>query len=98
MPLVQQLDRQQIREFLGLSGIDKTKVGLRHRAIKSGKYARFVLTGPYAQIWTAFDTMFKRLAEQKVELRPEFCIENYVNDPQVTPEDQLKTELLIPVR
>jgi hypothetical protein len=31
-----------------------------------------------------------------VELREEFLVENYLNDPKVTPEDQLKTQLLIP--
>ena len=119
LPFVPRLDQQQILEYLGLSGIDKTKVGeetmiyqagivvpaeprrlpdgLRHRAVKSGKYARFVLKGPYTQIWMAFDQIFRTLAEAKVELRPEFCIENYVNDPRVTPEDQLRTELLVPI-
>ncbi len=110
---------KQIREYLGLSGLDKSRPGeeamiyqagvaleaepgklpegIQHRAIKSGKYARFVLTGPYAQIWMAFDRIFKTLAETKVELRPEFCIENYVNDPKETPEEALKTEILIPI-
>ena len=119
LPLVPRLEPHEIREYLGLSGIDKTKVGedtmiyqagvavasepgklpegFGHRAVKSGKYARFFLTGPYAQIWMAFDRIFQTLAEQKVELRPEFCIENYLNDPRVTPEDQLRTELLVPV-
>jgi AraC family transcriptional regulator len=119
LPIVQQLDQQQIREYLGLSGIDKSKAGeesmiyqagvglafepgklsdgLRSRVVKSGKYARFSLTGPYTQIWIAFDWIFKTLAENKVALRPEFCIENYLNDPRATPEDQLRTELLVPV-
>jgi len=30
-------------------------------------------------------------------LRPEFCIENYLNDPKITPEKELLTELLVPV-
>jgi len=71
--------------------------GLQYRKIESGNYARFVLTGPYSQIWMAFNEVFKTLAEAKVELRPEFCIENYVNDPKVTPEEELKTEILVPV-
>ena len=71
--------------------------GLQHRAIKPGKYARFLLTGPYSQIWPAFDRMFKTLADKNVELRPEFCIENYLNDPRYTPEEKLQTELLIPI-
>ena len=119
VPLIQRIDEQQIREYLGVSGIDKTRpgedamiyqagvavannpdklpAGLQHRAIKSGSYARFLLTGPYSQIWPAFDRIFKALAEKKVRLRPEFCIENYLNDPRETPEDQLRTELLVPI-
>lgn len=71
--------------------------GLQYKKIKDGKYARFRLTGPYSQIWIAFNHIFKTLAERKVELRQEFCIENYLNDPKVTLEDQLQTELLVPV-
>ena len=70
--------------------------GLQYRKVESGKYARFLLVGPYAHIAPAFDEVFKTLAEKNVELREEFCVENYLNDPKVTPEDQLKTELLIP--
>ncbi len=113
-----QVDQKRIREFLGLSGIDRTKLGedaliyqagvavgeppsptlkgLQYRKIEGGKYARFLLIGPYTHIWPAFDEIFKRLAERNVELREEYCIENYLNDPKVTPEDQLQTELLIP--
>ena len=119
MPLLGKLDQQQLREYLGLSGIDKSKTGedtmiyqagvslaqepnklpdgLHHRAIKAGKYARFLLTGPYSHIWMAFDRIFKTLSEKRVTLRPEFCIENYLDDPRVTPENALKTELLVPV-
>jgi len=118
-PRLAELNRSQIREYLGVSGIDKSRAGedamiyqagvalasepkklpagLQHRAIPEGRYARFVLTGPYAQIWPAFDRVFKELAEKKVELRPEFCIENYLNDPRETPEEQLLTEILVPV-
>lgn len=70
--------------------------GLQYRRIESGKYARFLLIGPYAHIAPAFDQMFKTLADKGVELRNEYCIENYLNDPKVTPEDRLQTELLIP--
>ena len=113
-----QIPQQEIREFLGLSGIDRRKMGedamiyqagvavahppksemkgLRYRKIESGKYARFLLVGPYAHIAPAFGEVFKTVAEKKVSLREEYCIENYLNDPKVTPEDQLKTEILIP--
>ena len=71
--------------------------GLQQKQIKEGRYARFLLTGPYSQIWIAFNQVFKIVAQNNVKLRPEFCIENYLNDPKVTPEDQLKTEILVPV-
>ncbi len=116
---IQHFDAKQICEYLGVSGVDKSRPGedamiyqagvalaaeprilpsgLQHKSIKSGNYARFLLTGSYAQIWPAFDRIFKQLAEAKVTLRPEFCIENYLNDPRTTPEAQLQTELLVPI-
>jgi DNA gyrase inhibitor GyrI len=118
-PLLGRIDPGEIREYLGVSGVDKSKpgedamvyqagvalaheadklpAGMQRRSIKAGKYARFVLTGPYAHIGTAFKHIFKTLEEKQVALRPEFCIENYLNDPRVTPENELKTELLVPI-
>jgi AraC family transcriptional regulator len=109
----------QITEFLGLSGIDKSKQGdeamiyqagvclaskpadlpkgLQYKKIDAGRYAQFLLTGPYSQIWIAFSQIFQALSESKVPLREEYCIENYINDPKTTPEDQLQTQILIPV-
>ena len=118
-PLLAQFDPGELREFLGLSGSDKSRPGedamiyqagvalanqagrlphgMQQRSIKAGNYARFLLTGPYAHIGPAFERIFKTLAERQVPLRPEFCIENYLNDPRHTPESELKTELLVPV-
>ncbi len=70
--------------------------GLSYKKIVSGNYARFVLTGPYSHIWPAFNRIFKILTEKQVKLREDYCIENYLNDPKITPEDELKTELLVP--
>lgn len=70
---------------------------MQQRSIKTGKYARFVLTGPYAHIGMAFDRIFKTLKAKQVALRSEFSIENYLNDPLTTPESELKTELLVPI-
>lgn len=71
--------------------------GLQYRKIDAGSYAQFLLIGPYSQIWIAFSQIFRALAESSVALREGYCIENYLNDPQVTPEDQLQTQILIPV-
>ncbi|HTB95645.1 MAG TPA: AraC family transcriptional regulator [Terracidiphilus sp.] len=119
MPFLQQMDSQSVREYLGVSGIDKSSPGedamiyqagvallhdtdrlpsgLQKKTIRSGNYARFLLTGPYSHIWMAFDRIFKTLAEKRVPLRPEFCVENYLNDPRTTPEAELLTELLVPI-
>ena len=119
-PLINgQIDQTQIVGYLGLSTIDKSRLGeeamiyeagvavqsppeklpqgLEYKKIKNGKYARFVLKGPYSQIWAAFSRVFKTLDEKDVALRQEFCIENYLNDPKITPENELLTELLVPV-
>jgi AraC family transcriptional regulator len=71
--------------------------GLKAKKIGAGKYARFMLTGPYSHVWPAFNQIFRTLADEKKQLRPDFCIENYLNDPKVTPEDKLLTELLVPI-
>jgi AraC family transcriptional regulator len=116
--LYAQVDPKTFVEFLGLSGMDRSRPGedsmiyeagvtvsaapsapikgLQHKKIEGGKYARFLLTGPYSHIWSAFSQIFKTLADEKVKLREDFCIENYLNDPKETPEDQLLTEILIP--
>lgn len=71
--------------------------GLKTKKIPEGKYARFVLTGPHGHVWPAFAQIFRTLSEKNVRLRPEYCIENYLNDPKVTPEAELLTELLVPI-
>lgn len=71
--------------------------GLAVREIPTGRYARFVLTGSYSQLPEAYPLAFTLLAQTPVKLRPDFCIEGYLNSPDTTPEDQLQTEILIPV-
>jgi AraC-like DNA-binding protein/effector-binding domain-containing protein len=71
--------------------------GLQYRKIDAGKYARFLLTGPYSQISPAFSQVFRALSENSVALREDYCVENYLNDPRNTPEEQLLTEILVPV-
>lgn len=71
--------------------------GLECKEIGAGKYARFLLTGPYSQISPAFSQAFRALSEDSVSLREDYCVENYLNYPGNTPEDQLLTEILVPV-
>jgi effector-binding domain-containing protein len=36
------------------------------------------------------------IQQTRLPLRDDYFIENYVNDPRSTPEDQLITEILVP--
>jgi effector-binding domain-containing protein len=70
--------------------------GLAYEKFKGGKYMKFVLTGPYSNLPQASGRVFEIVAEKKIKMRDEYCIENYANDPRTTPEDKLVTEILIP--
>ncbi len=71
--------------------------GLQYEKFPGGKYTRFILTGSYAQLAQACGRAFELAGQLALPLRDGFNIENYVNDPRVTPEDQLVTELLFPI-
>jgi effector-binding domain-containing protein len=71
---------------------------LRYERFQGGKYSKFVLTGSYANLPQACGRVFEIVKETKLKVRDDFYIENYVNDPRKTPEDQLITEILIPTQ
>ena len=75
---------------------DELPDGLKYEEFKGGKYSRFELAGSYAQLPQASGRVHELVAEKKLKTRDDFCIENYVNDPRTTPEDQLLTQILIP--
>jgi|SRR5947209_4162723 len=70
--------------------------GVRYEKFKGGKYSKFVLTGSYAQLPQASGRVFEIVKQKNMAMRDDYCIENYVNDPRTTPEEQLITEILIP--
>ena len=71
--------------------------GLRYERFAGGKYGKFVLTGPYSLLPEASGRVWAQVRELNLPLRRDFNIENYVNDPRTTPEEQLKTEILFPL-
>lgn len=71
--------------------------GFFDRTIPEGTYASFLLRGPYSKIGVAFSDAFQLLADRRVRLRPEFCIEHYLNNPAQVPEEKLLTEILLPI-
>jgi len=70
--------------------------GMSYEKFPGGKYSRFILTGPYSNLPEASGRAHKLVAEKHIPLRDSYNIENYVNDPRVTPEDKLITEILFP--
>jgi DNA gyrase inhibitor GyrI len=70
--------------------------GMKYLKFTGGKYSRFVLTGPYSNLPEASGRVFQIVADQKIKMRDDFCIENYVNDPRTTPASELITQILIP--
>jgi DNA gyrase inhibitor GyrI len=78
------------------SAPQKLPAEVLYEKFKGGKYIKFVLTGPYSNLPQASGRVFEIVAEKKIQMRDDYCIENYVNDPRTTPEDKLVTEILIP--
>jgi effector-binding domain-containing protein len=74
----------------------KLPAGLKYAKFAGGKYSGFILTGSYSNLPHASRRVFEIVAEKQIQLRDDFCIENYVTDPRTTPEEQLVTEILIP--
>lgn len=70
--------------------------GMAYEKFAGGKYSRFVLTGPYTDLPAASGQAWNIVAEKKIPVRDDWAIENYVNDPRVTPEDQLVTHIMLP--
>ncbi|HTU51317.1 MAG TPA: GyrI-like domain-containing protein [Acidobacteriaceae bacterium] len=70
--------------------------GVRSTRFKGGKYSQFVLTGRFADLPDASRRVFEIVAEKKIPLRDDFCIEHYVTDPRETPEDQNVIEIAVP--
>jgi len=77
---------------------EKLPEGFHYEKFEGGKYSRFVLTGSYANLPEACGKVFQIVAKTKIPVDNNFFIENYTNDPRVTPEDQLVTEILIPTK
>lgn len=71
---------------------------LSFRELHPGRFASFLLTGPYEQLGQSYQQIFAHWEKYKFKIRPEFCIENYLNDPKKTNPDELKTAIMIPIQ
>ncbi len=71
--------------------------GVSYRKLPGGAYARLTLTGSYRHLPEASGQAWNIIHSSKLALRDDYNIENYVNDPRTTPEDQLITEIMFPI-
>jgi DNA gyrase inhibitor GyrI len=71
--------------------------GLTYEKFPGGRYGRFILIGPCHLLPEATSRAWNAAETRKLKIRDDFAIENYVNDPRVTPEDQLRTEIMLPL-
>lgn len=74
----------------------KLPESIRYEKFHGGKYLSFELTGPYSDLPEASGRAWAIVGEKKIELRDDFAIENYLNDPKSTPPEQLITHIMIP--
>ena len=67
--------------------------------IAGGKYAVFTHIGSYGLLNNSYDYIFgKWLADSGMELRDTSCFEKYLNSPDKTRSERLRTEIYIPVK
>ena len=66
--------------------------------VQGGHYLRWVLKGPHRNIWPAFHRVLRLANESTHALREAPCLEIYLNNPAMTPEPELLTELLVPIQ
>ena len=72
--------------------------GVRYERFAGGRYARFAMAGSYDQLGEATGRAMQLAHEKKLPARAGWNIEHYVNDPRVTPADQLIKEILLPMK
>ena len=105
---------RKIKDFLSLYQIEPRMVyragvavgkkpaslprGFKYVKFKGGKYARFLLKGSYMQLPEACGKVFELVEKRKMKVRADWFIEHYLNDPDTTPEANLLTAILIPIR
>jgi AraC family transcriptional regulator len=74
----------------------KGEIGVK--TIEGGKYAMFLYQGSYEHLGAVYDTIYaKWLPEGGEKLRNYHCFEKYLNNPDNTAPEKLKTEIYVPI-
>lgn len=68
------------------------------KEIKAGRFAMFLYQGAYSNLDAVYDTIYAQLLpENNLQLRDYHCFEKYLNHPDRTEPEKLKTEIYIPI-
>lgn len=70
--------------------------GFKYEKFNGGLYQRFTLVGGYQNLPEACGVVFAQVEREKIPMRDDWFVENYINNPNERKEDQLVTEILIP--
>lgn len=71
---------------------------LSYRLLPAQTYACYTLKGAYSQLANVYPQVFEMLHRTHHRIQDDFCMEIYLNDPRTTPEADLRTEILIPIK
>ncbi|MES2963081.1 MAG: GyrI-like domain-containing protein [Bdellovibrionota bacterium] len=71
---------------------------MKVRKLEGGRYAKFLLKGPYMHLAQAYPMAMQRVVDAGLKIRPAFFMEAYLNTPEDTAEAELLTEIYIPVQ
>ena len=67
------------------------------KTLAGGKYAVFFYQGSYSHLSAVYDAAMGWVIDSEYEVREEPTFEKYLNDSRRTPEENLKTEVYIPI-
>ncbi|AZZ35486.1 hypothetical protein CIK05_01275 [Bdellovibrio sp. qaytius] len=70
--------------------------GFKYENFAGGVFQRFTLIGGYQNLPEACGAVFAQIEKEKLPMRNDWFVENYINSPKETAEDSLVTEILIP--
>ncbi len=98
-PEITDADKLRYDACLTISGDIKPRGAVGVRNIPGGRYAVFMHEGPYTQFQETYNYIYSVwLPECGEELRDDPCFEVYLNSPDETNPEDLRTEIYLPVR
>jgi len=77
---------------------DRVPAGLQSKRVPGGKFAKFRLTGAYEQLPTAYPSAISQVTKAGESLREgTYFMEMYLNEYRQVPEDELITDIFVPL-